>query len=77
MKASGGDLIGEVTGEIEKDGSVLVVKRIHVSYRLAGVSDDQRETVERVHGFHADKCPVARSISPQIAVTTSVEYVEG
>lgn len=75
MKASGGTLIGRVTGEIEKDGSVLVVKRIHVEYELRGVEDDEHDTVERVLGFHADKCPVARSISPQIAVTTSVTYV--
>jgi uncharacterized OsmC-like protein len=54
---------------------VLVVKRIHVTYRLSGVEPDDRQTVERVLGFHADKCPVARSISPQIAITTSVEYV--
>ena len=64
-----------MTGEIEKDGSVLVVERIHVEYELAGVEADQRETVERVLGFHADKCPVARSISPQIAISTSVTYV--
>ncbi len=64
-----------MTGEIEKDGSVLVVKRIHVEYELAGVEADQQETVERVLGFHADKCPVARSISPQIAISTSVTYV--
>jgi uncharacterized OsmC-like protein len=74
VKASGGTLVGQVTGEIEKDGSVLVVKRIHVEYRLRGVAEDQRETVDRVLGFHADKCPVARSISPQIAITTSVTY---
>ena len=64
-----------MTGEIEKDGAVLVVKRIHVEYRLSGVDPGQRETVERVLGFHADKCPVARSISPQIAITTSVDYL--
>ena len=74
MNASGGSLIGRVTGEIEKDGSVLVVKRIHVEYELKGVDPEQHETIERVLGFHADKCPVARSISPQIAITTSVTY---
>lgn len=74
MKASGGALIGQVTGEIEKDGSVLVVRRIHVEYRLDGVSTEDRPTVERVLGFHADKCPVARSISPQIEITTAVVY---
>ena len=75
MKASGGTLIGRVTGEIEKDGSVLVVRRIHVAYELTGVKEEQRETVERVLGFHADKCPVARSISPQISISTSVTYL--
>lgn len=54
---------------------MLVVKRIHVSYKLRGVEDEQREIVDRVLDFHADKCPVARSISPQIAITTTVEYV--
>ncbi len=54
---------------------MLVVKRVHVTYRLSEVEPDQREAVERVLGFHAEKCPVARSISPQIAVTTSVEFV--
>ena len=74
MNASGGALIGHVAGEIEKEGSVLVVKRIHVEYRLEGVSSEDRPTVERVLGFHADKCPVARSIAPQIEITTSVVY---
>ncbi len=54
---------------------MLVVKRVHVTYRLSGVEEEQKSTVERVLAFHADKCPVARSISPQIAVTTAVEYV--
>ena len=67
--------MGEVTGEIEKEGSVLVVKRIHVTYRLRGVESDLRETVERVLGLHVERCPVARSISPQIEITTSVDYV--
>jgi uncharacterized OsmC-like protein len=64
-----------VTGEIEKEGSVLVVKRIHVEYQLTGVALDEHETVERVLAFHADKCPVARSVSPQITITTSVKYL--
>ncbi len=29
--------------------------------------------VERVHGFHADHCPVARSIRDAIDITTSFE----
>ena len=54
---------------------MLVIKRIHVTYQLKGVTDDQRGTVERVHGFHADYCPVARSIRDSIAITTELQYV--
>lgn len=53
---------------------MLVVKRIHAHYRLKG-EDVDPEVVERVHGFHADKCPVARSIRDAIEVTTSYELV--
>ena len=63
-------------GEIEKDGRVLVIRRIHVTYRLKGVAEQDRHTVERVHGFHADHCPVARSIRDSIDITTEVEYVD-
>ncbi len=62
-------------GEIEKDGKVLVIKRIHVEYELAGVAEDDREKVDRVLGFHADYCPVARSIRDSIAITTALSYV--
>jgi uncharacterized OsmC-like protein len=63
-----------VTGEIELEGKVLVVKRIHAHYRLATEGADP-EVVERVNGFHASKCPVARSIEGAIEVTTSYELV--
>lgn len=53
-----------------------MVKRIHVTYRLEVDPDADRAAIERVHGFHADFCPVARSISPQITVTTALELVE-
>ena len=53
---------------------MLVIKRIHAHYRL-NASSSQAEAIERVHGFHADKCPVARSIRAAIEVTTSYELV--
>jgi organic hydroperoxide reductase OsmC/OhrA len=65
-------LISEAKGEIEKDNNVLVIRRIHVTYHLK-VAPDQRETAERVHGFHADFCPVARTIRGCVDVTTSLE----
>ena len=63
-------------GEIEKDGKVLVVKRIHVDYQLRGATGDQREAAERAHGFHADYCPVARSNKDSIDITTALEFVD-
>ena len=65
-----------MVGEIEKDGKVLVIRRIHVTYTLRGVPEDRREVVERVHGFHADFCPVARSIRAAIDISTELVYEE-
>lgn len=62
-------------GEIEKDGRVLVIKRIHVTYSLKGASEDDHKTIERILGFHADYCPVARSIRDSIDITTEVVYL--
>jgi len=66
--------VGEITGEMEVEGGVLLLKRIHAHYKLRA-DELHRETVERVHGFHQDRCPVARSIKGAIEVTTSYELV--
>jgi uncharacterized OsmC-like protein len=64
-----------VVGEVEKDGGVLVIRRIHVNYKLHVPNPDEvRDTVARVLEMHIDKCPVARSIKGAIEVTTDVEY---
>ncbi len=59
-------------GEIEKNGNTIVVRRIHVTYQLR-LAPDQREAAQRVLEFHADFCPVARSIRDSIEITTSLE----
>jgi uncharacterized OsmC-like protein len=48
-----------------------VVRRIHVTYRLVA-DQEQRAIVERVLGFHADRCPVARTIGGCVEITTEV-----
>ena len=53
---------------------MIVIKRIHVEYRLQA-GEEHRETVERVHGFHAGKCPVYRSICGSIDITTDFVLV--
>jgi hypothetical protein len=57
------------------EGSVLVLKRIHVRYLLTVDTGADLAVVERVHGFHAGKCPVARSIGDAIAITTEFATV--
>jgi uncharacterized OsmC-like protein len=64
----------DAEGEVVKEDGVLVIRRILVSYRLR-VPDDRREVAERVHGFHARACPVARSLEGGIEVSTELEFV--
>ena len=52
-----------------KDDGVLVIRRVHVTYRLKA-AEEHRETVERVHGFHAEKCPVYKTLKDSIEITT-------
>ena len=66
-------LVGNVRGEIELDGKVLVLERIHVTYSGFSFTEENREKVERVLAVHADSCPVARSLRAAIEITTSIE----
>lgn len=74
IDASDGRLTAEVTGEVESEDGVLIIKRIHVKMQLRA-SEDVREVVERVHGVFANKCPVFRSIGPAIEITSSYELI--
>jgi len=75
IDASGGRLTADIRGEIETEDGVLVIRRIHVDMKLRA-PQDVRETVERVHGFFAQKCPVFRSLHPQIQITSSYTLVQ-
>ncbi len=65
-------MTSEAVGEIELDQKVLVIKRIHVTYKLK-LTPEQRETAERAHKVHARFCPVARTIWDCVAITTDLE----
>lgn len=72
IDASGGRLTAEVTGEVEREDGVLVIRRIRVQMRLAA-PEQARETVERVHGLYAMNCPLYRTLHKAIALTSSCE----
>lgn len=61
-----------VNGEVETEEGVLVVRRIHVAFVIAA-PEEKRETIERVHGLFAPKCPVYRTLRPAIQITSSFE----
>lgn len=70
IDASGGKLVGEVTGEVETEDNVLVIRRIHVAMRLIA-PESSREVVERVHGFYAMRCPLYRTLHNAIQLSSS------
>jgi uncharacterized OsmC-like protein len=74
IDASGGKLTADVTGEVETEDGVLVIRRIHVDLRLAA-PEEVRETVERVHGMYAMRCPLYRTLHTAIALTSTYELV--
>ncbi len=72
IDASNGKLVAEVAGEVEAEEGVLVIRRIHVAMRLAA-SEENRDTVERVHGMYAMRCPLYRTLHNTIQLTSSYE----
>ncbi len=74
IDASHGHLVADVTGEVETEEGVLVIRRIHVAMTLAA-PESSRETVERVHGIYAMRCPLYRTLHKAIELTSSYELV--
>ena len=64
-----------MTGEVEKEDGVLVIRRIRVVYRLRA-PESVRETAERVRAMHHEHCPVYRSVGGCIDITTELELVK-
>ena len=70
IDASNGKLTGEVTGEVETEEGVLVIRRIHLAMQLIA-AEDASETVARVHGIYAMRCPLYRTLHKTIQLTSS------
>jgi len=72
IDASNRKLTAEVTGEVETEDGVLVIRRIHVAMRLVA-PESARETVERTHGVYAMHCPLYRTLHKAIQLSSSFE----
>ncbi len=65
----------DARGEVETEGRVLVVKRIHVDYHLK-LAPENREAAMRAHELHADSCPIARTLKGCVQITTRLHIEE-
>jgi len=74
VDASDGKLMADVTGEVEQEDGVLVIRRIHVSMHLVAPAG-AREKVQRVHAIYPMSCPLYRTLHNAIQLTSSVELV--
>ena len=70
IHASNGRLMADVTGEVETEEGVLVIRRIHVALRLAAPAD-LRGKVDRLHATYAMHCPLFRTLHKSIQLTSS------
>ena len=76
IEVDNGKVQAHARGEVENEGGTLIIRRIHVHLKLAA-PETARETVERVHGMYAEKCPIYRSLIAAIQITTSYELMAG
>ncbi len=74
IDASDGKLTAEVTGEVETEDNVLVIRRIHVAMRLVAAAE-LKDKIERVHGLYAMNCPLYRTLHNAMQLTSSYELV--
>ena len=77
---AGKDLLSSSTiGEIERENNVLVIKRIHIKYQLnieSQLASEKADAIQRVMNIHAAACPVHKSISGCIEITTELTLNE-
>ena len=74
IDASNGKLTADVTGEVETEDGVLVIRRIHVAMHVEA-PESARETIERTHGIYAMRCPLYRTLHNTIRLTSSFELI--
>jgi uncharacterized OsmC-like protein len=74
IDASDGKLTAEVTGEVEQEDGVLVIRRIHVQMRLAA-PESTAEIVRRVHATYGMHCPLFRTLYRAIELSSAVEII--
>jgi len=65
-------LTGVARGEVEVEGGVLVLRRVHVVFVLKGAAEETIDAAHRAHEVFKNQCPIYRSIHRAIDVTTEL-----
>ncbi len=76
IPAGQGYLESDTIGEIEKEGNVLVIKRINITYKLKidpQLLEEKRDAIDRAMRVHPSSCPVYRSLSGSIDISAELE----
>ncbi len=79
IPAGDGFLHSESEGQLEKEGGVLVIKRVHIIYHLnveKALHAEKDAAIQRAFDLHPDSCPVYRSIHTSIDITKELVIVE-
>lgn len=67
-------MVARVTGEVELEDRVLVIRRIHVRFELKA-TPDQHEAAARAHSAFAMSCPLYRTLRGAIAISTELSLL--
>ena len=65
-----------MTGDVEVEEKVLVIRRIHVRLELRAAGEHW-EVAKAVHGAFVEKCPLYRTLRSAIAFTTELVLLPG
>ena len=66
--------MANVEGEVETEDGVLVIRRIRARYRLQA-DEALADAIHRAFEAHPPKCPVYRTLSGCIEITTELDIV--
>jgi len=73
IKTDEGRLEMRGIGELESEDGVLVIRRIRMKVRLSA-EESQREAAERTIAVYGSSCPVHRSLSKAIDISTELDF---
>jgi hypothetical protein len=63
-----------VKGQVKPEEGVLIMRQIHVGMHLHA-PEKAWEAIQRVHGLHAVRCPLYRTLHEAIRLRSSFELV--